>query len=97
MLHAAQATRMQVIWDVFHFGWPDHIDVWKPQFVDSYARFAREFAKVLKNECDGQQFLAPSNEISFLSWAGADVAAVTPFAKGRGHQLKCQLVRASSC
>ena len=95
MLRAAQATRTQVIWDVFHFGWPDHLDVWTPRFVDAYARLAREFAKVLQSETDEPQFLAPSNEISFLSWAGADVAAVNPYTKGRGHELKRQLVRAA--
>ncbi len=27
MLEAARATTMQVIWDLWHYGWPDHLDI----------------------------------------------------------------------
>jgi hypothetical protein len=35
------------------------------------------------------------NEISFFAWAGGDAAYMNPFARGRGPELKAQLVRAS--
>src|ERR1700692_1686732 len=33
VIDAAQATNTQVIWDLCHFGWPDHIDILSPVFV----------------------------------------------------------------
>ena len=27
-----------------HYGWPDHLDIWRPQFVDGFARFAAAVA-----------------------------------------------------
>ena len=39
IVRAAQATATQVIWDLCHFGWPDHLDLFKPEFVFSLARY----------------------------------------------------------
>ena len=30
MLRAARETGLQVIWDIFHYGWPEHIDIFRP-------------------------------------------------------------------
>ena len=40
MLRAAEEVGVQVIWDLCHYGWPDHLDIWRPRFVDGFARFA---------------------------------------------------------
>lgn len=95
MLQAARASGTQVIWDLLHYGWPDYIDIWSPEFVLRFARFAREAARVIRAETAGQVFLCPVNEISFFSWGGGDVAYLNPFANGRGFELKAQLARAS--
>jgi hypothetical protein len=39
--------------------------------------------------------ITPINEISFLSWAGGDHADLNPYHRGRGAELKRQLVRAA--
>src|SRR5579871_5329627 len=39
MLEAARAGQTQVIWDLFHYGWPDDIDIFSASFVDRFARF----------------------------------------------------------
>lgn len=95
LVRAAQVTGMQVIWDVCHYGWPNDLDIWSPQFVTRYAAFARATASFIKQELDGTPFYAPINEISFLAWAGGDVAFFNPHAQGRGLELKAQLVRAA--
>src|SRR5215213_5642561 len=41
MLRAARASNTQVIWDLFHYGWPDGLDIWSPDFIDRYAAYAR--------------------------------------------------------
>lgn len=95
MLRAARETGMQVIWDLCHYGWPDWLDIFEPQFVDGFAKLAREFATVLANETDQLPIVSPVNEISFFSWAAGETAYLNPYAMGRGGELKEQLVRAA--
>jgi hypothetical protein len=84
---------IQILWDLFHFGWPSHLDIFDPAWVDSFGDFASAFGRFLSAEGTGPAFVAPINEISFLSWAGGDTAYLNPFATGRGAELKRQLVR----
>jgi len=86
---------VQVIWDLCHYGWPEDLDPFKPDFVDRFADYARAVARLISQETDEPPVWVPINEISFLSWAGGDVAYLNPFATGRGFELKAQLVRAS--
>lgn len=97
MIRAAREAGVEVIWDLFHYGWPDDIKIFRPEFVTRFGRMARAFAKVLREEMETESnmFFCPTNEISFLSWAGGDAAFFNPFARKRGHELKCQLVRAN--
>jgi hypothetical protein len=95
MVRAALATGIQVIWDLVHFGWPDHVDVFDPSFPERVAKFAHGFAEVLDEEGDPAPAVAPVNEISFLSFAGGEVGFFNPFAHGRGDAMKRQLVSAS--
>ncbi|MEE5072259.1 family 1 glycosylhydrolase [Pseudomonas alliivorans] len=95
MLRAARAQGTQVIWDLCHYGYPDDVNIWQPQFVERFARFATAAAQVIKDEGDAMPFYSPINEISFWSWAGGDVGYFNPGAEHRGMELKHQLVRAS--
>jgi hypothetical protein len=95
MLRAARDAGVQVIWDLCHYGWPDGIDVFRPEFVDRFADFARAVAQVVADETDETPWYTPVNEISFWSWAGGDVGYLNPGATGRGFELKTQLVRAA--
>ena len=94
-LHAARDTGTQVIWDLCHYGWPDDLDIWRPRFVERFARFAGAAAQLIRDETEGVTFYAPVNEISFWAWAGGDQAYFNPMARGRGAELKHQLIRAS--
>ena len=95
MLRAAEISGTQVIWDLFHYGWPDGLDVFSKEFVERFGRFASAFAHALKRETQGPAFICPVNEISFTSWAGGEVEYLNPFARQRGFELKTQLVRAT--
>src|SRR5262249_39048313 len=95
IVRAARATNTQVIWDLCHFGWPDHLDIFKPEFVSSLAAYGAAFAQWLASEMNGPGFFVPVNEISFFSWASGDEGSMYPFVTGRGFELKAQLVRAS--
>ncbi len=95
LVDAARDSGVQVIWDLFHYGWPDDLDIFAPEFIDRLARLAGAVAKLLREESDEIPMIAPLNEISFFAWAAGDAGVFYPFANGRGHELKRQLVRAS--
>ncbi len=95
MLKTAQACGVQVIWDLCHYGYPDDLDIWRPAFVERFARFAGAVARLMREEGIDTPFFSPINEISFWSWAGGEVGYFGPGAHHRGQELKHQLVRAS--
>jgi beta-glucosidase/6-phospho-beta-glucosidase/beta-galactosidase len=95
MVRAARTAGVQVIWDLCHYGWPDDIDIWRPAFVERFARFAGAVAALMRDEGIEAPFYCPVNEISYWSWAGGDKARFNPMAQGRGFELKHQLVRAT--
>ena len=84
-----------MVWDLCHYGVPDDLDVWRPEFVGRFAAFARAAARVHRDETDAVPWWCPVNEVSFWSWAGGDRALFPPFAHGRSFELKVQLVRAA--
>ena len=94
MLEAARAENVQVIWDLFHYGWPDGLDIFSPEFVRRFAKFAGEAARIHRESSDAIPFYSPMNEISFFAWA-ATRDLIYPHAYGRDDELKRQLVRAA--
>ena len=94
MLRPARQCGLQVIWDLCHYGWPDGLDVFSSEFIDRFAAYSRAVAEVLRDEGHTTPFLTPINELSVLSWAGAEVGYLNPFHQGQGGTLKRQLVRA---
>jgi beta-glucosidase/6-phospho-beta-glucosidase/beta-galactosidase len=95
MIKAARSLGMQIIWDLLHYGYPDHDDPFSPTFIHSYQRYVRAFSRMLREETDEVPIICPINEISFFSWAGGDVQHINPYAVGKGFELKQQLVRAA--
>ena len=94
MLDAAQREGVQVIWDLFHYGGPNNIDMFSPAFVDRFARFSEEAARIHREHTDDIPLYSPVNEISFFSWAAAR-DFMFPHACGRETELKRQLIRAA--
>jgi beta-glucosidase/6-phospho-beta-glucosidase/beta-galactosidase len=95
MLRAASRTGVEVIWDLCHFGWPDDVDIFTPAFVRRFADYTRAFARLFRDESDEALFICPINEPSFFSWAGGDTAHINPYERGRGLELKANLIRAA--
>jgi beta-glucosidase/6-phospho-beta-glucosidase/beta-galactosidase len=94
MLRAARHARVEVVWDLLHYGWPDDMpDVFSPRFVERFAAFARAATDVIANESDGRVFVCPVNEVSFFSWACGEKGHWYPPHVGRGDELKRHLVR----
>jgi hypothetical protein len=86
---------VQVVWDLFHYGWPPDLDIFGDAFVDRFAALAAAFTRLVRDELPGPPVISPVNEISFFSWAAGTAALFHPFETGRGQELKHRLVRAS--
>ncbi|QMU28184.1 glycoside hydrolase family 1 protein [Adhaeribacter radiodurans] len=95
MAVAAQRLGMQVIWTLCHYGWPDDLDVFSPEFITRFAAFSQAVATFLSQYSDDTPFFTPVNEISYFCWVGGEVGTVYPYGKGRGYEMKLQLVRAA--
>jgi beta-glucosidase/6-phospho-beta-glucosidase/beta-galactosidase len=95
LLEAARQHEMQVIWNVFHYGSPDDLDIFSSHFVDRFARYCTALAQFIHDNTDRLPFYTPINEISFLSWAAGHVGYIHPFGVNRGLELKRQLIRAA--
>ena len=94
LLRAACSVGTQVIWDLWHYGWPDGLDIFSAEFIERFVAYAKAAAAFLADASD-ELFLCPVNEISFFSFAGGEAGFMFPFARGRGDEVKRQLVSAS--
>ena len=94
-VRAMRETGIQIIWDLFHYGYPDDLDIFSSEFPMRFASFAAASAEYLAPKTDGPLILCPINEISFFSWVACEVGHFYPFAKKRGDEVKGQLVRAA--
>jgi beta-glucosidase/6-phospho-beta-glucosidase/beta-galactosidase len=92
---AAHRTGIEIVWDYFHYGYPDDIDIFSPHFIERFESFCRAATVFLKSDLKGQLFVCPVNEISFFSWIAGQVGNFYPCVKHRGGKLKRQLVRAA--
>jgi beta-glucosidase/6-phospho-beta-glucosidase/beta-galactosidase len=95
MVEAANRLDMQVIWNVFHYGYPDDLDIFSAAFVDRFARYCKSLAQFIHDHTGRPPFYTIINEISFMAWAAGDVGYIHPFGIGRGMELKRQLVQAA--
>jgi hypothetical protein len=93
MAESARQTEILVIWDLLHFGWPDHYDVFSADFPARFSDYARAAAEWFKRHTDAPHWFTPVNEISWVAWAGGTAGCINPFATDRPLELKMQLVR----
>src|SRR6476469_1616217 len=68
-LEAAERAGVQVIWDLFHYGSPDHVDQAGEDFPARFTDFALAAVEMQQSVSRRPPLLCPLNEISFLSWA----------------------------
>ena len=94
-LDTAETAGVQVVWDLFHYGYPDHLDMFAPEFPARLADLAIAFVRFYQSRTGRAPIVVPVNEISFLSWIAGDIGHFHPYATGRGNELKRQLVRAA--
>jgi beta-glucosidase/6-phospho-beta-glucosidase/beta-galactosidase len=87
------------IWDLFHYGFPTHLDPFREDFVARFADYCNAFARYLMRRTGDTsgavtRFYTPVNEPSFYCWAAGEVGWFAPFERDKGFELKLQLVKA---
>lgn len=68
-LEAAEQAGVQVIWDLFHYGSPDHVSQGAPDFPDRFTEFAIAAIEVQQSVSSRPPVVCPLNEINFMAWA----------------------------
>jgi len=68
-LEAAERTGVQVIWDLFHYGSPDHVDQAADDFPQRFTEFAVAALEFQQSISKRPALVCPLNEINFMSWA----------------------------
>ena len=94
MVEAADRTGVRVIWDLWHYGVPDDIDIWSAGFIERLVDYAEAAARHYQTLTDAVPVWCPLNEISFFAFIAGEVGDFHPYGLQRGHELKRQLVRA---
>lgn len=95
LLAASRKHRIQVIWDLFHYGYPAELDPLSAEFVERFAQYCRAAAAFVCAEQDFPCYFTPVNEPSYLAWAAGHVGRFAPHLHGRGSELKIALARAA--
>jgi hypothetical protein len=92
---AACRHGVDVIWDLFHYGYPEGLDLFSEDFPRRFEDYCAAAAHFIRATCDGPCWFTPINEPSFFAWAAGDVGRFAPHQTGRGFELKVALARAS--
>src|SRR3954470_22364360 len=94
-LEAAEETSVQDIWDLFHYGSPDHVDQAADDFPDRFRDFALAALEVHRSIGAQPPIVCPLNEMSFMSWA-IEEGYFPPVGPDEVGWFKRQLVRTAS-
>ncbi len=95
MLHAAERHGIEVIWDLFHYGFPQGVDLYAAGFPEHFADYCRAVAGFVADRGAGPHYFTPVNEASYFAWAAGERGLFAPHYQGRGHELKVALARAA--
>lgn len=92
---ASRKHQVEVIWDLFHYGYPDDLDLFSEEFPRRFADYCYAAARHICANSHGACYFTPVNEPSFFSWAGGQVGRFAPHCIGKGVELKRALIRAA--
>jgi hypothetical protein len=92
---AARRHGFDVIWDLFHYGYPDDLDLFSDEFPERFAAYCKAAASFVRARSAGTCYFTPINEPSYFAWAAGEVGRFAPHARGRGFELKKALARAA--
>lgn len=94
-LEASRRHGVEVIWDLFHYGYPQDVDLLSDGFVERFADYCHAVARYIDVRSEGTCYFTPVNEPSFFAYAGGHAGLFAPHLMGRGEELKIALCRAA--
>jgi hypothetical protein len=94
-VEAARRNGVEVIWDLFHYGYPQGLDLWGDEFPERFADYCYAVARYIGPRTEGVSYFTPVNEPSFMAYAAGEKGLFAPHGEGRGWELKIALVRAA--
>ena len=95
IMEASQQHGIELIYDLFHFGYPQYLDLFSPAFISRFADYCFEAARCVVAGSDGPYYFTPVNEPSYFAWAAGEAGLFAPYATGRGPELKRRLIQAA--
>lgn len=94
-VEAARNHGVEVIWDLFHYGYPQGLDLWSEEFPKRFADYCYAVGRYIARHGEGTCAFTPVNEPSFMSYAAGEKGLFAPHVTGRGWDLKVALIRAA--
>jgi hypothetical protein len=85
------AAKVAGVWDLCHYGLPDGVDPFAPDFPERFARYCRAAAEYLVPRTREPRFFTPINEISFFADMGGCWGWVAPFRKSAADRDRLRL------
>lgn len=95
LIEASRKHGVEVIWDLFHYGYPDDVDLFSPAFPERFAEYCHAAASWVARRTEGPCYFTPINEPSYFSWAAGEAGFFAPHQKNRAYELKVALARAA--
>lgn len=83
LIEAMNAAQVLPVWDLCHYGYPDGLDPFMPDFKRRFAAYCRAAAEHVTARVRGPHCFTPINEITFWGFAGGEWGWMGPFGKSR--------------
>jgi beta-glucosidase/6-phospho-beta-glucosidase/beta-galactosidase len=71
-IDAANRHAIVIIWDLFHYGYPTHLNPWDHDFAKRFADYCFAIGRYIAKRSDGTCFFTTVNEPSFFAFAGGE-------------------------
>jgi len=95
ILAAAERHGVEVVYDLFHFGYPHGADPFGDDFPNRFEEYCHEAARFVSRHSSEPFAFTPVNEPSYFAWAAGEAGLFGPHERGRGWDLKVRLARAA--
>ncbi|HEV2762681.1 MAG TPA: hypothetical protein VGV38_06775 [Pyrinomonadaceae bacterium] len=91
LIEAMRRAQVLPLWDLCHYGYPDGLDPFSPDFVRRFADYCRAAARHVVPRLPGPHFFTPVNEITFFSFCGGEWGWVAPYRKTKEDRFRFRL------
>src|ERR1044072_1837266 len=95
VVRTAHRPQTELILDLFHYGFPEDLDILGREFGDRFEAFCAGVARVVANLAEVPIHFTPVNEPSYFSWAGGEAARFAPYLTGRAMDMKIAMIGAA--